>query len=73
MMGIVLERGFPTYPQRVPRGSDPRLEDAFGIGILGTKPASGTVIIEELGGRTSSHQKAYRLHICRQRGANCLP
>ena len=49
MMGIVLERGFPTYPQGFPEDLIRDLEDAFGIGILGTKPASGTVIIEELG------------------------
>lgn len=49
MMGIVLEQGFPTYPQGFPDELITALEDAFGIGILGTKPASGTAIIAELG------------------------
>jgi phosphopentomutase len=49
MMGIVLSEPFPTYP----KGFPPEVIDAFekeiGWGTLGNKPASGTVIIEELG------------------------
>ena len=49
MMGIILNEPFPTYPQGFPDSLVADLEAAFGIGILGKKPASGTAIIEELG------------------------
>jgi len=49
MMGLKLERPFPTYP----RGFPPEVMEAFtretGLGWLGNYPASGTVIIQELG------------------------
>ncbi len=49
MMGVVLERAFPTYPDGFP----PEVMDAFteltGLGWLGNYPASGTEIIQELG------------------------
>ncbi len=49
MMGLVLERPFPTYPDGFP----PEVMDAFtqatGYGWLGNYAASGTVIIQELG------------------------
>ena len=49
MMGIVVDEKFPTYPDGFP----PELLEAFsqkiGRKILGNRPASGTVIIEELG------------------------
>jgi phosphopentomutase len=49
MMGLKLERPFPTYPHGFP----PEVMDAFtretGLGWLGNYPASGTVIIQELG------------------------
>jgi len=49
MMGIVLEKAFPTYP----RGFPPEIIDEFerltGRKIIGNKPASGTEIIKELG------------------------
>ncbi|HYY80123.1 MAG TPA: phosphopentomutase [Actinomycetes bacterium] len=49
IMGVVLERPFPTYPDGFP----PQVIDAFtaaiGRGVLGNKPASGTEIIKELG------------------------
>ncbi|HEX6676123.1 MAG TPA: phosphopentomutase [Actinomycetes bacterium] len=49
MMGVVLERPFPTYPDGFP----PEVIDAFataiGRQVLGNKPASGTEIIAELG------------------------
>jgi len=50
MMGLVLERPFPTYPQGFP----PEVIDEFcrltGYkGVLGNTVASGTVIINELG------------------------
>lgn len=50
MMGVVLERPFPTYPEGFP----PEVIDEFCrrtgyAGVLGNKVASGTVIINELG------------------------
>ena len=49
MMGMRLDKPFPTYPDGFP----PDVMDAFtretGYGWLGNKPASGTVIIQELG------------------------
>jgi phosphopentomutase len=49
MMGIVLDRPFPTFP----RGFPPDVIDVFsrrtGRAVLGNKPASGTAIIDELG------------------------
>lgn len=49
MMGLVLERPFPTYPDGFPA----QVMDAFtretGLGWLGNYPASGTEIIQKLG------------------------
>lgn len=49
MMGVQLMRAFPTYPHGFPA----EVMDAFtahtGLGWLGNYPASGTVIIQELG------------------------
>ena len=49
MMGMVLTHAFPTYPDGFP----PEVMDVFtaetGLGWLGNCPASGTVIIQELG------------------------
>lgn len=49
LMGLVLDRAFPIYPQGFP----PEIIDAFekriGRKVLGNRPASGTAIIEELG------------------------
>jgi len=49
MMGIVLDRPFPVFPNGFAR----EILDAFaretGRGVLGNKAASGTAIIEELG------------------------
>ncbi len=49
MMGVVLERPFPTYPQGFPREVMEPFERAIGRGVLCNLPASGTGIIEELG------------------------
>ncbi len=50
MMGLELSRPFPTYPEGFP----PEVMEAWrretGLGWLGNRPASGTVIIQELGG-----------------------
>ena len=49
MMGIVLDRAFPTFP----RGFAPEILAEFsrltGRGVIGNKAASGTAIIDELG------------------------
>ncbi len=49
MMGVVLERPFPTYPEGFPPEVVEPFEAAIGRGILCNRPASGTGIIEELG------------------------
>ena len=49
MMGIVLPDPFPTYPNGFPPEVMHAFEKQIGRGTLGNKPASGTVIIEELG------------------------
>ncbi len=49
LMGLVTEVPFPTYPHGFPDEVIKAFEKAIGRGILGNKPASGTVIIEELG------------------------
>lgn len=49
MMGIVLERPFPIYPQGFPDEVIRPFERAIGRKVLGNRPASGTEIIQELG------------------------
>jgi phosphopentomutase len=49
MMGVVLERPFPTYPEGFPPEVIEPFEAAIGRRVLCNRPASGTGIIEELG------------------------
>ncbi len=49
MMGVVLDRPFPTYPHGFPLEIMDEFERRTGLGWLGNKPASGTEIIQELG------------------------
>jgi phosphopentomutase len=49
MMGIRLDQPFPLYPEGFPPEVVDAFEGAVGRRILGNVPASGTVIIEELG------------------------
>jgi phosphopentomutase len=49
MMGIVLERPFPTYPDGFPPDVVGAFEAAIGREVLGNEPASGTEVIERLG------------------------
>jgi phosphopentomutase len=49
IMGVVLERPFPTYPDGFPPEVVDAFTDAIGRGVLGNKPASGTEVIKELG------------------------
>ncbi len=48
MMGIIRERPFPTYPDGFPDELIERFERETGRPVIGNRPASGTVIIEEL-------------------------
>jgi phosphopentomutase len=50
MMGIRLDRPFPLYPDGFPPEVLGPFEEAIGRGVLGNVPASGTEIIEDLGG-----------------------
>ena len=49
IMGITLERPFPTYPDGFPPEVIGAFEKAIGVKTLGNYPASGTAILEELG------------------------
>lgn len=49
MMGLVLERPFPTYPEGFPPEVIVPFERAIGRRVLANRPASGTQIIAELG------------------------
>lgn len=49
LMGVQLERPFPLYPHGFPPDVMERFEAAIGRGTLGNYPASGTVILDELG------------------------
>jgi phosphopentomutase len=57
MMGLVLERAFPTYPDGFPLGLLERWCEKVGRGWLGNVPASGTEIIQRLG---EEHQRTGR-------------
>jgi len=49
MMGLVLEKPFPTYPHGFPPEVIGRFERAIGRGVIGNFAASGTEIIKQLG------------------------
>lgn len=49
LMGLVLDRPFPLYPDGFPPDVMEEFERRIGRGTLGNKAASGTVIIDELG------------------------
>lgn len=50
MMGVILDRPFPTYPNGFPPEVMQPFEAAIGTKTLGNYPASGTEIIKQLGG-----------------------
>jgi phosphopentomutase len=50
LMGVVLDQPFPTYPRGFPPEVIEPFEARVGYRVLGNRPASGTEIIEELGG-----------------------
>src|SRR3954467_14745853 len=49
MMGIVLDRAFPTFPRGFSADIIREFSRLTGRGVLGNKAASGTTIIDELG------------------------
>jgi phosphopentomutase len=49
MMGIVLSRAFPTFPNGFSKGILDEFARHTGRGVIGNKAASGTAIIDELG------------------------
>jgi len=49
MMGIVLDRAFPTFPLGFSAGIIQEFSRLTGRGVLGNKAASGTTIVDELG------------------------
>jgi phosphopentomutase len=49
LMGVTLDKPFPTYPDGFPDDLIAEFERRIGSGTLGNYPASGTVIIQELG------------------------
>ncbi|HEY3045289.1 MAG TPA: phosphopentomutase, partial [Vicinamibacterales bacterium] len=49
MMGIVLARPFPVFPDGFPPGLIADFSRLTGRGVIGNKTASGTAIIDELG------------------------
>jgi phosphopentomutase len=49
MMGVILSKPLPTYPNGFPKEVIDAFERCIGRGVLGNKPASGTEIIKELG------------------------
>jgi phosphopentomutase len=51
MMGIVLDRPFPTFPHGFPEAFLGKFSEQCGRGILGNTAASGTEIIERLGAK----------------------
>lgn len=48
--GIRLERPFPTFPEGFPKSFIEAYEQRIGHRTIGNKPASGTAILDELGG-----------------------
>jgi len=49
MAGLIQTRPFPTYPHGFPKEIIQAFEEAIGTKTLGNVPASGTVIIQQLG------------------------
>jgi phosphopentomutase len=58
MMGLVLERRFPTFPDGFPAQVVGEIVRRAGLpGVLGNVPASGTAILEQLGAESVSSGK----------------
>ena len=68
MMGVVLDRPFPVFPERVSAGrSSQEFSRLTGRGVLGNKAASGTGDHRRARRRAHAHRRAHRLHVGRQR------
>ena len=49
MMGIHVDKAFPTYPEGFPSEIIEQFSQRIGKPVLGNKPSSGTVVLQELG------------------------
>ena len=49
MGGVISEKAFPTYPNGFPKEVIEKFEKLSGRKVIGNKPSSGTVILDELG------------------------
>ena len=49
LMGVYLEKAFPTYPNGFPQEVVDMFRQATGLDLIGNKPASGIDIIQEFG------------------------
>jgi phosphopentomutase len=49
LMGVVLDRPFPVFPDGFPRDVVDEFERRIGRPVIGNRAASGTVIVDELG------------------------
>jgi phosphopentomutase len=49
LMGVIADAPFPTYPEGFPSDVVAEFECRAGTRVIGNRPASGTVILEELG------------------------
>lgn len=49
MGGVISEKAFPTYPNGFPKEVIEKFEKLTGRKVIGNKPSSGTVILDELG------------------------
>src|SRR5688572_3194449 len=69
MMGLIVEDPFRTYPSGFPSELIAEYERRIGRRTLGNKPASGTVILDELG---EEHMRSEERRVgkeCRSRGS----
>ena len=71
MMGIVLDRAFPMFPDGFPPDIIAEFSRQTGRGVLGNKAASGTDDHRRARRRAHAHRRADRLHVGRQRVSDC--
>ena len=71
LMGLVLDRPFPVFPDGFPPDVMRAFEQRIGRRTLGNKAASGTAIIDELGPEHMRTGSPDRLHVGRQRVPDC--
>ena len=73
LMGLVLERPFPTFPHGFPAALIDAFAARIGRAVLGNVVASGTAIIDALGDAAPAQRPPDRLHLGRQRVPDCGP